>query len=206
MTEMQPLDTAAPREGTGAGMMGWFSWMIDKHEVTEANGASLRTGVRNVLTIDAEWRNADMRTVDVDQQIKRFRNARRGDLSEKSVEEYARRFRQSVESYRRWLADEKEWSPVARRATQTARRPQDQQPSPEPDVPRQAAAAPPDSHEELGLIRYTVPLRSGADAVIHLPRDLSAADARRIGRVVSSLAMDEDEDETGPTSPERIER
>ena len=49
--------------------------------------------------------------------------------------------------------------------------------------------------EDPELIRHLVPLRSGDDAVLYLPRDLTPADARRIGRVVASLAMD-DSDET----------
>jgi hypothetical protein len=182
-------------------MLAWFAWMSRTHEVSDSNASSLRTGVRNVLTIDPAWESADMVGLDVDGLIQRFRNAKRGTLSDASVEEYARRFRQSIEAYRRWLDGDKDWNPVRVRSVSGPSRRTATRRTPAPAEESSSWAREPSRpvalEEDPELIRHTVPLRSGEDAVLHLPRDLSPADARRIGRVVAALALDDEHDESG---------
>ena len=218
MTDANSNDNAAPTDGTGAGMMAWFAWMIAKHEVTENTASGLRTGVKNVITIDDDWEEVDMVQLDLENQIQRFRNARRGTLSDNSVDEYARRFRVSTESYRKWLDNEKDWYPAKSRPVGSApRKPVSKKPKTEPrqydiGVGSKATLVSPTQQDEqvepvkpegVEVIRYTVPLRSGDDAVLQLPRELTPADARRVSRVIASLAMDDEDEDDQPPRPVR---
>jgi hypothetical protein len=112
LTEME--ESANPSAGTGAGMIAFLNFLIRKNEMVEATAVALRTGCRKVLDTEDDWANVDIRTLDVDGLITRFRNKSRGDLAERSVSNYEQRFRSTVEMYRKWLEDDPSWRPSTR--------------------------------------------------------------------------------------------
>lgn len=194
LTEME--ESASPSAGTGAGMIAFLNFLIRKNEMVEATAVALRTGCRKVLDTEDDWANTDIRTLDVDGLITRFRNKSRGDLADRSVSNYEQRFRSTVEMYRKWLEDDPTWRPSARtRSTAAAvkrssagsngsKQAAEKVPTPElaPD-----AVAPP----VAGMVTYPLPIRPGVQGRLVLPEDLTAKEAKRIANFVSALAFDE---------------
>jgi hypothetical protein len=201
MAEPTPPDVH-PNSGTGSGMLAWFNWAIKQHELVENTAVALRTGAKRVLETDDAFFTADMRTVDVEEVIRRFRNKQRGTgFKEASVEEYARRFRQSIEMYVKWLADDPSWRPAARKVAPakaaknggSAEAVQATSPAVAAVVPSQptaitATVAPPAGVE---MQVYPYPVRPGVMAQIVLPVDLTGKEAERVAKFVAALAFEE---------------
>lgn len=189
LTEME--ESASSSSGTGAGMIAFLNFLIRKNEMVEATASALRTGCRKVLDVEDDWANVDIRTLDVDGLITRFRNKSRGELADRSVSNYEQRFRSTVEMYLKWLDDDPTWRPTTRtRSTGAAAK-------------RTAAANGSKTEETLastkdatqlpaaGMITYPLPIRPGVQGRLVLPEDLTAKEARRIASFVSALAFDE---------------
>lgn len=188
LTEME--ESASPNDGTGAGLIAFLNYLIDKNEVIEATGSALRTGCRKVLDVEDDWANVDIRTVDVDGLIGRFRNKYRGDLAERSLANYEQRFRSTVEMYRKWLDDDPSWRPTTRsRSTSASKKVNGNPAAPKPDP--QTPAVTPDTPPSAGMVTYPLPIRPGVQGRLVLPEDLTAREARRIANFVSALAFDE---------------
>jgi hypothetical protein len=192
LTEME--ESANPGSGTGAGMIAFLNFLIRKNEMVEATAVALRTGCRKVLDTEDDWANVDIRTLDVDGLITRFRNRSRGDLADRSVSNYEQRFRSTVEMYRKWLDDDPTWRPStrtrsttagAKRTASTSTNPPAVAPAGEPTP--ETLAAPP----AAGMVTYPLPIRPGLQGRLVLPDDLTAKEAKRIANFVSALAFDE---------------
>src|SRR5215831_13207919 len=104
-------DTANPRSGTGAGLLSFISYLIEKNEMVSATASALRTGCVKVLSIEDDMSAVDLRTADVDDILRRFRNRWRGEIKDKSLDQYEQRFRQATTMYRKWLNSEPDWLP-----------------------------------------------------------------------------------------------
>lgn len=187
--------------GTGAGLLAFLDWTIEKNELNKATASALKTGVRNVLSVEDEPDSVDLRSLDegaMENFLLRFTNKTRGQFKDKSQEVYRQRFRQSVAMYLTWL-DGGDWRPARLRPTVSGngngtpqRRPAKPAATP-PVVPAAAEPAePPRSTTPIvGLIEYPFPLRPGLRARLMLPEDLSAAEANRIAAFVRTLAFED---------------
>ncbi|MFZ5869147.1 MAG: hypothetical protein ACOYXW_01230 [Actinomycetota bacterium] len=175
-------------------MIAFLNFLIRKNEMVEATAVALRTGCRKVLDAEDDWANVDIRTLDVDALIMRFRNKSRGNLADRSVSNYEQRFRSTVEMYRKWLDEDPTWRPSTRtRATNGAAKrtasagtaKTDAAPFAEPTP--EAPAAPP----AAGMVTYPLPIRPGVQGRLVLPEDLTAKEAKRIANFVSALPFEE---------------
>jgi hypothetical protein len=197
LTEME--ESANPSAGTGAGMIAFLNFLIRKNEMVEATAVALRTGCRKVLDTEDDWANVDIRTLDVDGLITRFRNKSRGDLAERSVSNYEQRFRSTVEMYRKWLEDDPSWRPSTRTrstaaaAKRTGSGTNGTKQAAEKVAPAVAPEVAPalDSVPAVGMVTYPLPIRPGVQGRLVLPEDLTAKEAKRIANFVSALAFDE---------------
>ena len=193
LTEME--ESASPSSGTGAGMIAFLNFLIRKNEMVEATAVALRTGCRKVLDTDDDWANIDIRTLDVDGLITRFRNKSRGDLADRSVSNYEQRFRSTVEMYRKWLDDDPTWRPSARtrstaaatKRTATANGTKAEAAAPVAEAKTETPHAP----HVAGMVTYPLPIRPGVQGRLVLPEDLTAKEAKRIANFVSALAFEE---------------
>jgi hypothetical protein len=186
---------ANPNSGNGEGFLAFFDYLINRKEMVEATASALRTGCKKVLAVEDDLANLDLRSADVDDIVRRFKNHSRGSMKDRSVEQYEQRFRQSVEMYRKWLNQDPDWlgtrrskAPSAsngapRKATRAVAAPQALADARETSAP-EAPPAP-------GMITYPLPLRPGMQARLVLPEDLSRNEAKRITNFVSALAFDE---------------
>jgi len=191
-------DAAGPGSGTGEGLIAFLDYLIKKNEMVESTASALRTGCRKVLQIEADWQDADIRTLDVEGLLLRFRNKYRGDLAERSISNYDQRFRSTVEMYRKWLANDATWRPrprsgmgagspsrsTALRATKAADQPEA---LPASGSSVEAAALP----AGTTMVTYPLPLRPGVHVRLFLPEDLTPKEAQRVSTFVSALAFEE---------------
>ncbi len=209
----EPIDTAvSPNEGTGAGMIAFLDHLIKRNEVPKETGVALRTGCRRVLEVEDDPGAVDIQALDVDGILQRYRNKYRGEVAERTLNNYDQRFRSTVEMYRKWLVDDPSWRPRSRsgsnksaatpatKATNRTRAPRSghveeatlghKEPEaqlPRSEVPRQ------------GMITYPFPIRPGVQGSITLPDDLTPREAKRISAFITTLAFEEDE-------PQPVER
>jgi len=205
MAEPTPPE-AEPNSGTGAGMIAFINWAIRKNELVENSAVSLRTGAKRVLETDESLFEADMRTLDVEDVIRRFRNKYRGNdqFKEASIDDYARRFKQSVEMYIKWLSGDTSWRPPARKSTPAKAQPKNGgaakaaqpavsapavvPPQPTPPVAESVGAA---ALPGVEMVKYPFLVRPGVRVHVELPADLTPKEAQRVAKFVASLAFDE---------------
>jgi len=116
VTTEGPGTDASPMSGTARGLLAFLDFVIEKHYMRDATASALKTGVKKVLEVEDDLDSIDMRHVDLDEIILRFRNRNRGKLSDKSLSVYEQRIRQSVDMYLRWLNHESEWLPARTRS------------------------------------------------------------------------------------------
>lgn len=180
--------------GSGAGLIAFLNWTIEKNELVDATASALRTGCLKVLSVEEGWESIDLRTADLDNIIGRFKNKHRMDMKDRTREQYEQRLRQSVEMYLKWLDDDPTWKPAQRKRAAahgnnngSSKKAEGQitvQMHPEVQVQREPYKA--------GTITYPFPIRPGLRGKIELPEDLTVKEAKRIAAFISTLAVEED--------------
>lgn len=195
MTNPEVGEAINPSTGTGAGMIAFLDYAIKRKEMVEATAVALRTGCKKVLEIEDDSNTVDLKTADVDDIIRRFRNGARGQMKDRSIDQYEQRFRQTVDMYRKWLVDDPTWRPAGRapktaNGSSTARAA-----TPRNTVtPVQGGGTGMPRHDEPaapGMITYPIPIRPGVHGRIVLPEDLTTREAQRIAQFVAALAFEE---------------
>jgi hypothetical protein len=191
-----PSVGANPNSGTGEGFLAFFDYLINRKEMVEATASALRTGCKKVLSVEDDLVALDLRTVNVDDIVRRWRNHSRGTMKDRSIDQYEQRFRQSVDMYRKWLNDDPDWlgarrakvssnsSAAPRKTTRAASSPAEPGDT-KGEVPAQDGPPP------VGMIAYPFPLRPGVQARLVLPEDLTRNEAKRVMNFVGALAFDE---------------
>ena len=156
----------------------------------------MRTGCAKVLSIEDDPATVDLRTADVGEIIRRFRNRSRTEIKEQSLDEYERRFRQAVTMYRKWLDDDPEWRPKSRpaggssagskksdSAATTGQRGSAKGSDKQSIVPEPPALP--------GMVTYPIVIRAGVQGKIILPENLTKKEAQRVANFVNALALEE---------------
>lgn len=185
---------AKPGDGTAAGMIAWLNWTIASNELVEATAVALRTGCIKVLAVEDDLDEVDVKAVDIDTIVLRFRNKHRGTMKDQTINTYEQRFRQTVEMYKKWLDNDASWRPATRNrgGAGVARKSEKQAgvsvPSAKVETAVQAESTP-----SAHLIQYPFPIRPGLQGKISLPENLTVREARRIANFVASLAFEDEE-------------
>lgn len=182
---------ASPGDGSAAGMIAWLGWVIDKNEMVDATAGALRTGCQKVLAVEDDWNSLDVRGMDVDSIVTRFRNKHRGDMKTSTLDAYEQRLRQSVDMYVKWLNDDPTWKPAQRRRATKAANGNGTTPGAAVKVKQQEQAKV-DPPPQPGMITYPFPIRPGMQGKITLPENLSMREAKRIAAFVSTLAFEDE--------------
>lgn len=200
-------------DGSGAGLLQFLEWAGSRGELPPATAKSLAVSVRKVLSVEAEPDTVDIRRLHEVDTFGRFEVLHRTHYSTQSLVSYRSRFMNSVAMYRAWLDKQPDWKTAggwnrrkpgtalarpgsngrqstrsAGAHTKTSRTP-DVQPSPADRIPEPSAAL-------SSMVPYDLPLRPGLRVRLVLPEVLTRADADRISAFVSSLAFDENAEQT----------
>jgi hypothetical protein len=178
---------------TGSCYGGREFWSMLAGKTTEA----YKSACKLVLGIDENWADADVRGIDVQQQMDRYVRLHGASAKPASLATYGQRVRAAIELYRTFLGNptgfrgptpKRQARPqaarVAERTEKAAPQEADEQPSPRPQS-REAVPS---------LVTYPFPLRSGVMAYLQLPRDLSRSDVKRLCGLLENLAIDAVED------------
>jgi hypothetical protein len=187
-------------DGTARHYLQFLDWAADKGELPKTMVNNWRNATRPILEIEPEWLDIDLMSMDIDQFFGRFETLNRTRYSQGSLSAYRNRFRNSVEAFRLWAANDPSWKPngAKRGSVRATRLPPPKtgqartQPSPrvlhspQPTTGRQPSS--------VNLIEYPFPVRPGVQVRLVLPEDLNIQEARRLGAFISSLAVPEDDD------------
>jgi hypothetical protein len=202
----EALVTADMSSGTGAGLVTFLNWTMEKSELPRATASAMRTASTKVLSVEDGWEGLDLRSVDTEDLLRRFSIRSSSDYSDKSLAVYRQRFQKSVQMYLAYL-EGGDWRPRNGRSTAPARNGATRNgssskqgstpsPMPEPAIPmpaETATQAPPTMQPPAvpdGLIEYPFPVRPGLRARLNLPEDLTPAEADRVAAFIKTLAFD----------------
>ena len=180
---------SAPQRGTGLAFVQHWNWVADKGLMNPTTAKAIRASVSQILKIEDNWENLDVRTIDVDRLIARFRNL--SDLSPGSLATYESRFRSGLESYLSYLDNPASYQPKSRKAG-----PREDNPESKPKSKAKAESSPSSPHAvspgtsmSARLIVYPFPVRPDVFAELKLPADLTVEEATRLGAFLKAVAL-----------------
>ena len=190
---MTDQTTSAPQRGTGLAFVQHWDWVAEKGLMPQNTALSIRTSVSKILGIDENWESVDVRQLDVDSLIARFRNL--SHLAPNSLATYESRFRSGLASYLAYLDNPVSYQPKGRKQSPreekpgaTMRKPasragrvQQDQPPPVPHLPTSGTR----------LVVYPFPVRPDVFAELKLPADLTLDEATRLGAFLKAVALTE---------------
>jgi len=169
-------------DSTGRALVDHWSWAAEKGLMNKNTAGTFRAACSQVLSVIDDWESLDIKDLNPDDVFLRFQNKRGKDFRPKSLHDYARRFRQAHASYLRYLENPASWrfeSPERTTRSEAARQ------------PRARAKNDAGSFEiSANLVRYPFPVREGQTALLCLPPDLKAAEAKRLTTFIMTLAID----------------
>lgn len=186
-------------DGTGEGLVEFLEFMADKGLMNKSTAGARRSAAAAILGIDDDWRLIDVRNLDMDKQVTRFKNLKKSRYSPNSLGTYESRFRSAVEEYRKFLADPTAYRPPAGAGRSSRRKPNGERRDGESpraavanDLPAGVGTKPPAPGP--GLMQFVFPLRKDVVASFHLPADLTAIEAERMSRFLATLVIDRPDD------------
>jgi hypothetical protein len=177
---------AETNDGTVAGCDEFIGYTIQHGYVNSNTAASIRTGMKKVRSLIGDLDDQDVRSMDVDDVMRRFRTLARGrDIKDESIDEYERRFRQARAWYIKYLDGDESWKPQRGRVTS--------KPKSDKMSSRQRSYEPESSTQVIDdrMLSYTIQLRSGDRAELTIPASLTKTDAARLSKFIDALALDE---------------
>lgn len=152
---------------------------------------AIRAAVSQTLKIDDNWENVDVRLLDVDRLIARFRNLSK--LAPGSLATYESRFRSGLESYLAYLDNPTSYQPRARKSAQRDEKPTS---TSKKRATLQPSAGKSDSSSNLPLagsaaklVVYPFPVRPNVFAELKLPADLTVDEASRLSAFLKAVAL-----------------
>lgn len=181
---------SAPQRGTGLAFVQHWDWVADKGLMPAATARAIRAAVSQILKIDANWEDADVRSVDVDALITRFRNLSK--LAPGSLATYESRFRTGLESYLSYLDNPASYQPKTRRPSGRDEKPATKsktRPKPESGDGSRTPTLTPITASRAKLVVYPFPVRPDVFAELKLPADLTLDEAQRLSAFLKALAM-----------------
>lgn len=191
---MTDINVTEDVRNTGAGVIQFLDFVINKGYVKNATGNAMKTAVREVLstTEGEEWERIDVRQLDVEDVSSRFATKKSHHFSTASLNTYIGRFKKAVGMYLEHAKDPANWKPdikprttkasAARSATNVSEQTPDQQTSVNHQTP---------IVNRVDMIPYPFPLRDGVRATLTLPVDLTPREAKRIAAFIETVAIDE---------------
>lgn len=187
-----------------AGLTQFLKMITDRGWVNGNTGGALKAAVAKILgEVEGEQ---DVRTIDVDMEVRRYNNLHPGDLSPDSLATYGKRVKLAITNYVSYVDDPTKYKPpgAGRAATQNGTPPKKEKvkrdtstvdvtdvtvlepipPSPQPSRAETFIAT------EANLA-MPFPLRPGYLAQVVIPRDMTKGEAARLCAFIQTLATAE---------------
>ena len=177
---------------TGKQLVDHWTWAAEKGVMNKNSAGALRAACSQVLSVLDNWQELDVASIDVDDVIRRFENLRARDFNPESLHAYGKRFRRGVESFLEYTKNPSAWkssSRSVRPSMNAGEEPSEKKPTKSHrEVATLETAL--ESVPTHGLIEYPFPLRENIVVRLKLPRDFSAAEAKRLYGFMLALAVD----------------
>jgi hypothetical protein len=197
--------TAAPADpNTGAGLIEFLDAAIDKGWFNVGSLKAMKTATLKIFEVESGWASVDLRSLDTDSLVERFRNLRRNAYSDDSIRVYKQRFGQALKMHLARTDGDPNWKTYgpSKRANNGVKAPSNGAKGQKPTDVREAsppASASPGQEEDpveftstpgptTPLMRFPFPLRDNVDVWLTLPRDLTKDEAERLSIFIGSLA------------------
>lgn len=200
-------ETHSTPSPTGAGLIDFLDYAIDKGYLKTATGQAMKTAVREVLSATQgadEWETVDLTSLDEDDILRRFETLRAMKFSAGSLSTYKGRYSRAIAMFDDFRTSPATWKPSVRQrsrskaASTTAGTAEAS--SVEHGALSQSASPPgpstPHSGHGAAIITYPFPLRQGVLASVELPPDLTKREAQRLSAFIESLAIEGDSAES----------
>lgn len=177
-------------ETTGGALVEHWTWAAGKGLMNAWTARAMKTACKDVLSVMEGWESLDVRTLDVDDALRRFQNLRGKKFKPQSLEAYKQRFRHAHKSFLSYIDDPSGWKAGGRFTRNDSVIPAKKPVKPireESGLRSLDQASPLQSR----LVDYPFPLREGRMALLRLPVDLSPQEARRLSSFVATLVIEE---------------
>jgi hypothetical protein len=172
-----------------------WDWVAEKGLLPKNTALSIRTSVSKILGIEGDWESVDVRRLDVDALIARFRNL--SNLAPNSLATYESRFRTGLASYLAYLDNPTSYQPKGRRRSPREDKAGAKEGSAGVPTPSRQDQSPAPTHHQSGgttLVVYPFPVRPEVFAELKLPADLTFDEATRMSAFLKALALADSDD------------
>ena len=181
------------RDTSARALVDHWAWASGKGMLAAPTARALATACRGVLEVQDDWERLDIKTLDIDDALNRFKNLRSRNFKPNSLRDYETRFRRAVQSYLEYLEDQAAWKYPTRTSTRrasrkssTSSRPND--PDRSPDVAQSSDVS--DKLRSDDFQEYVYPFRQDVMARLTIPRDATTAEINRLVAWARTLAVD----------------
>lgn len=189
--------------GTVQGLIDFLDQLVEKGRAKSGSVTPLKTATKKVISVvdgEEKWKETDLRRVDVDDYIERFKNLTLGKYTEDSYKAYQSRLNRAKSWYTKFLSNPG-WVP----SKSAKGRPEKKQKNGHSELSTkknensvnetQISSVHVETDTSLSdLIAYPFPLLTGRIVNLYLPVDLTLADAKRLSRFIESLSIDVPDD------------
>lgn len=191
-------------QGKAGNVIEYLDNLIAKGKATNAAIAPLKIAFGKVMQVieGDDWREVDVRKIDVEDYMSRFANLTMGTYSSQSLTSYKSRVTRALNWYIQFL-EKPGWTPeVARRSSTKQVKPK------KPTIAPKSAAntantnpSPSGVDQSIGTgfekvagrVIYPYPLLDGQLVHVSLPVKLTKRDAKRLSAFIESIAVDEED-------------
>jgi hypothetical protein len=182
--ESETMDTS------GKAFVEFWTRRAERGDLNANTAGGLRAAVKAVLEVDEGWETLDVKALDVERMLVRFRNRAANDLKGESLRAYERRFRQAHRSFLEFVDNPAAWRPPAQAPTNGKREgKKDRAATNATGEAEPVSLGPAPGVATANTIDYPFPLRDGAlIARLRLPIDLTTDEADQLYTYIKALA------------------
>lgn len=171
-------------DATARALLALWEWAGDSGQMNPKTAQSVRNSCQRILRLDRNWEDQDIRQLDVETTVQRFRGQHEGELAEVTLETYESQFRRAVRSFREYVEDPTGWRPPKEwRRSGDTRAPAGEDISVGSTGPS-SSCAPEASSSLHGLVDIPIWLPSGSSAHLWLPEKCTSADVELLLSVI----------------------
>lgn len=196
---------------TGAGLVAFLDYAIQKGYLKTATGQAMKTAVKEVLSATQgpdEWEAVDLTSLDEDDVLRRFETLRAMKFSAGSLSTYRGRYARAAAMFEEFRASPSTWRPSVKQRSRTKGNGASTAATPGPTgidggaPPTPAPQSGPRPGHGSAIITYPFPLRQGVLASLELPPDLTRREAQRLVAFIESLAIEDEVAESAQPPPD----
>jgi hypothetical protein len=187
--------------GNAEGLVEYLNQLGEKGRVSKGSITAFTSTLKQVLsTIDGNdnWKNIDIRSIDTEDYIQRFKTLTIGKYTQKSYGAYLSRLNKIKDWYTKFLLNPG-WVPMVKTAGNPLRKHSDNHEVVKKDITNLESdnknidtklKLPVEEKVLNDLVAYPFPLRPGKVVTLYLPIDLTIVESKRLGKFIESLSID----------------